>query len=468
MNHHFLLFCCWLVVGHAYTAAVFESAPLFVTHAVNASTALSIQLHNLATFEQELLSAGPLDIAVLGEYALYGAYLPTASFVSAYAHALPQASDAVTACTDAAWRARSPVLAAASCLARRLSSYVVVDLAERAICGDAGVPSPVRACAAGVDVLFFNTQVALDRGGVLRAVYRKSHLYFEPAFDQPRVPDVVWFDTDFGERFGLLVCFDIMFAQPSSALLLQHGVAAFVYSTWWVDEAPLINAVQTQAAFADAFNVTLLAAGIGHNMYSSGSGVYAGAATLASTYNPTMTPRSQLLVAQLAVAARAPASRRRALAAAPPVSPAAALTSNFTVVPFLPRSAGAVSGAQGRVSCQFVWSGRRSARAELFALLVLDGPYNGLFPLSLCAVVRCATQRAASCNQFTLDTSTVFDSWTLAANASTVPQLTWYLMTSGANGTALSNAVLNRSGPAISSPHEPDAFLSATLWGLNW
>ncbi len=462
-----VLLCCWLVACDAYTAAVFESAPSFATQSVNASEALRIQLRNLAAFEQELQAVPALDIAVLGEYALYGTYLPTARWVAPYAHALPTASDAVNACRDAVWRSDSPVLAAVSCMARRLAAYVVVDLAERALCGAAGVPTPVRACVAGVDVLFFNTQVVVDRAGVLRAVYRKSHLYFEPAFDAPRVPDVVWFDTDFGERFGLLVCFDIMFALPATALAQLHGVGAFVYSTWWVDEAPLINGVQTQAAFADAFNAMLLAAGIGLNMYTSGSGIYAGAATLASTYNPTMKPRSQLLVAQLAVSVRAPAPRRRI---PPPPAPAAAalLTSNYTVVPLAPRSAGAVSGAQGRVSCQFAWSGRQSARAELFALLVLDGPYNGLFPLSLCAVVRCATLRVASCNEFTLETTTVFDSWTLAANASAVPQLTWYLMTSGANGTTLTNAVLDRSGPSISSQHEPDAFLSATLWGLNW
>jgi predicted amidohydrolase len=139
--------------------------------------------------------------------------------------------------------------------------------------------SGFRRCSArvglGVDAVFFNAQVVVDRRGRLVAVYRKSHLYFEPNFDQPLVPDVVWFDTDFGVRFGAIICFDIMFAEPVTSLR-RLGISSFVYSTWWVNKAPLINGVQTQAAFARVFNATLLAAGIGVNNQISGSGIYVG------------------------------------------------------------------------------------------------------------------------------------------------------------------------------------------------
>jgi predicted amidohydrolase len=464
-----LFFIPIVLVDADYTAAVLELAPMFLTRQVNETVALSVQLSNLARFARELSAAGTaLDIAVLGEYALYGTYLPTRAWLAPYAYELPRVADGVCACGNATWQRQSPVLARVSCLARQLNAYLVVDVAERALCGAPGVPAVARRCVAGVDPVFFNTQIAVARDGVLIAVYRKSHLYFEPMFDEPLVPDVVWFDTDFGVRFGALICFDIMFEQPGKALR-QLGVAAFVYSTWWVDEAPLINGIQTQAAFANAFNVTILAAGIGVSNRQSGSGIYAGAQTLVSTYNPTQSPRTRLLVARVPTSTVAQPSAL----VAPPERPAPQqLSSNFTVVPFSAvTGSGSVSGTQGGVSCRFTYRAASGASTDLFAVLVLDGLYNGLFPLSLCAAVRCASAHVSSCaNQFTLNSSTVFDSWRLSTVVRGAPQLTWYAMTAGDAGVQLGGVDYQRSAtaPTLRASRTSEAFLSATLWGLHW
>jgi hypothetical protein len=64
-----------------------------------------------------------------------------------------------------------------------------------------------------------------------------------------------------------------------------------------------------------------------------------------------------------------------------------------------------VQALQNGTQCSFQFSGAISNNGDQFALVVLDGDYNGLFPLSLCAVVRCAQ---TACLDFTLDTNTVF------------------------------------------------------------
>lgn len=403
-----------------------------------------------------------VDIAVFGEYGLYGAAMPNRSYTEPYAYELPSSQQRICACTDAQWRRRSPVLAKISCMARKHKSYLVVDLAERAVCGAVGVPPVQRACRVGGDAVFLNAQVVVDRRGVLVAVYRKSHLYFEPNFDQPLVPDVVWFDTDFGVRFASLICFDIMFQEPATSLL-QMGISAFVYSTWWVNEAPLINGVQTQAAFARRFNVTLLAAGIGLNNQISGSGIYVGERTVASTYNPSsLVSRNRLLVASIdsptnAIVAPAPPSSSVGV----PVS--RKRLTNFAIVPFAPLNTTSVQAAQVGVQCAFQYLAATSSRAnEQFALVALDGMYNGLFPLSLCAVVRCGIN---SCLEFTLETYTSFTAWQLNAIVSPTQNITWLEMTMGADGVQLSNVTY---GDKMIAGQSSDSILGATLWGLQW
>jgi hypothetical protein len=59
-------------------------------------------------FQQSYLSTAtaPLDIAVFGEYALYGAEMPNRTFTEPYAYDLPVTQSHICACTDATWRAR--------------------------------------------------------------------------------------------------------------------------------------------------------------------------------------------------------------------------------------------------------------------------------------------------------------------------------------------------------------------------
>ncbi|KAH7967177.1 hypothetical protein HPB49_023299 [Dermacentor silvarum] len=106
------------------------------------------------------------------------------------------------------------------------------------------------------------------------------------------------FDTDFGARVGLFICFDVLFAE-SSLLVEKHNVTLGVMSSWWFDELPAWYSVAVQQAWSIHNGIPLLASGIQRlDMGSLGSGIYAG---LRGPLNYTYSPdgMSKLLLADL-------------------------------------------------------------------------------------------------------------------------------------------------------------------------
>jgi predicted amidohydrolase len=98
-------------------------------------------------------------------------------------------------------------------LARKLRSYVVAGVLERA------------------GALVYNTAVLIDREGHLAGTYRKTHLPYEeveggisPGNSYPV------FVTDFG-KVGLLICWDVQFPEPARALALK-GAEIILLPIW--------------------------------------------------------------------------------------------------------------------------------------------------------------------------------------------------------------------------------------------
>lgn len=130
--------------------------------------------------------------------------------------------------------------------------------------------------------------------------YRKFNLFLEaPAVRQTLTPDVSVFETDFGVRFGLIICFDLNFHHPVSELLARN-IENFAYPTMWFSEFPFYtgkrgwnglkhypsikisnncqrfhSGVQIQQSWAYANKVNLLAAGTSTRT-TTGSGIYSG------------------------------------------------------------------------------------------------------------------------------------------------------------------------------------------------
>lgn len=147
--------------------------------------------------------------------------------------------------------------------------------------------------------LKYNTNVVFDRNGVVIARYRKYNLFGELGTNITSVPEIIYFDTDFGVRFGTFICFDLLFQSPATKLVKDLGIKHIVYSTAWFSELPFLTAVQAQQGWAFRHNVTFL--GSGYNdpeVGSGGSGIYVpGIGALNSTFPDEKT--SVLLVSTI-------------------------------------------------------------------------------------------------------------------------------------------------------------------------
>lgn len=85
------------------------------------------------------------------------------------------------------------------------------------------------------------------------------------------------FDTDFGARVGMFVCFDVLFKEASE-IVSRFNLSLGVMSTWWFDKIPGWYSVAVQQAWSLRHGIPLLAAGIQHpKLGSVGSGIYSGA-----------------------------------------------------------------------------------------------------------------------------------------------------------------------------------------------
>lgn len=70
--------------------------------------------------------------------------------------------------------------------------------------------------------------------------YRKFNLFREYGFNHTHPSELCTFDTDFGVRFGMFICFDILFEDPAVRLIRESGVKDIIFSTAWFSEIPLL------------------------------------------------------------------------------------------------------------------------------------------------------------------------------------------------------------------------------------
>lgn len=76
--------------------------------------------------------------------------------------------------------------------------------------------------------------------------YRKFNLFREGGFNVTHSSELCTFDTDFGVRFGMFICFDILFQNPANLVIQEKGVKDVVYSTAWFSEIPLLTGKSIQ------------------------------------------------------------------------------------------------------------------------------------------------------------------------------------------------------------------------------
>ncbi|XP_075537853.1 pantetheinase-like isoform X2 [Dermacentor variabilis] len=272
--------CC--SAAYAFKAAVYEHVQDVLSKERAEAVAANLAAYRLATANASRENA---DIIVFPEDGILYQF-KNREEAGKWAEDIPKAG--VVPCGSE----ETPLLANLSCLAKDHKMYLVANIVDKKPCNESEHDCPRD------KVKYFNTNVAFDRNGTLVSRYHKNHLFVEPFMNPADPYEFAVFDTDFGARVGMFICFDILFAE-SSLLVEKHNVTLGVMSSWWFDELPALYSVAVQQAWSLHNGIPLLASGIQRlEMGSLGSGIYAG---LRGPLNYTYSPdgKSKLLLADL-------------------------------------------------------------------------------------------------------------------------------------------------------------------------
>ena len=174
----------------------------------------------------------------------------------------------VNPCTQEKQLKDRPILQSLACIARTNSIYLVASLTDVKKCKK-------KNCSED-GYLMYNTQVAFDRRGYLIGRYHKYHLYGEYYYNVPE-KEFVYFDTDFGARIGMHICFDRLFHDPMITLVEQFNVSTMALSTWFFDEHPFLVSHQIDQSWS---------IGLGINILSSNSKFLATGSTGSGIFSP--------------------------------------------------------------------------------------------------------------------------------------------------------------------------------------
>lgn len=177
------------------------------------------------------------------------------------------------------------ILHTLSCIARRHRIYLVAAIADVKNCS--------TNCTSDDGFLLYNTQVAFDRKGQLVGRYHKYHLYGEYHFNVPDEMELVYFDTDFGARIGMYICFDRLFHDPMVTLVEQYNVTTMALSTWFFDEHPFLMSHQIDQSWSIGLNINILSSNIKALQYgSTGSGIFSPKQVVGYTHDTSRTEKA--------------------------------------------------------------------------------------------------------------------------------------------------------------------------------
>lgn len=281
----------------------------------------------------------------------------------------------------------------------------------------------------------FNTNVVFNDNGTLIASYRKQNLYFEYSFDIPPKIDYTVFDTPFAGKFGIFTCFDILFYEPTIKLIKQYNIKQIAYPTAWMNQLPLLSAVEFQQAFASAFSINLLAANIHHpNLGMTGSGIYT--PTKSVIYYDMENIDGKLIIAEIPVFTSKYETRmeniaifndnmpksfsefhtdsqicrkeehkahcrlgEKAAQAASPVFFGEMMYDNFTLLP-LTEAKGNIQVCSNTLCCYLTYQ-RLALSNELYVLGVFDGLHtvHGTYYIQACVLVKCGGLNFTTCGE---------------------------------------------------------------------
>lgn len=427
--------------GH-YVAAVYEHHlvsspnPLALT---SRKQALELMNQNLDIYEQQVTTAAQkgVQIIVFPEDGIHGFNFTRAS-IYPFLDFMPSPPWVRwNPCLEPHRFNDTEVLQRLSCMAIQGGMFLVANLGTKQPChrSDPGCPRDGR--------FQFNTNVVFSSNGTLLDRYRKYNLYFEAAFDTPPQVDHIIFDTPFAGKFGIFTCFDILFFRPAIELLRDSTVKHIVFPAAWMNQLPLLAAIQIQSAFARAFGVNFLAANIHQpSLGMTGSGIHTPLKSV--WHHDTENFTGHLIIAQVAknpqglgtenATEKVDPSHSRFLKLlagdpycekdsqevhcdgaprwnmnAPPVFHAEMMYDNFTLVPVWDQE-GYLRVCANGLCCHLLYQ-RPAVSEELYALGVFDGLHtvHGTYYVQVCALVKCGGLGFETCGQEITEATGLFE-----------------------------------------------------------
>ncbi|OCT75835.1 biotinidase [Xenopus laevis] len=442
------ILCCLVasLSGHIvayYTAAVYEHHAILnqnSTTLTDRKAALEFMLQNLDIYEMQVAAAAEkgAQIIVFPEDGIHGfnytrqSIYPYLDFLPP-THLLPW-----NPCLEPDRFNDTEVLQRLSCMAVKGGMYLVANLGTKVPCEPHHFQCPDGRYQ-------FNTNVVFSSNGSFVASYFKQNLYFEYGFDTPNKEQYVVFDTPFASKFGMITCFDILFYKPAVGLVEKHMVKHILYPTAWMNQLPLLSAIQIQRAFASAFGVNFLAANIHHTeLGMTGSGIYSPSKSF--FYYDMTSENGKLIIGKVPVdpseelsaghnaqisfgtdnmysnqlhwihsevceAERGEHCRGSPLRhqMPPSVFQAEMMYDNFTFTP-LPAVQGAVKVCSSSFCCYLNYT-KTMVSNELYALGVFDGLHtvHGTYYLQICALVKCGGLEPETCGQEVTEAGTIIN-----------------------------------------------------------
>ncbi|XP_069874727.1 biotinidase isoform X1 [Dipodomys merriami] len=426
-----------------YVAAVYEHQSILSPDPLELTSrqqALELMNQNLDIYEQQVLTAAQkgVQIIVFPEDGIHG-FNFTRTSIFPFLDFMPSPQLVRwNPCLEPHRFADTEVLQRLSCMAIKGEMFLVANLGTKQPC----LSSDPRCPHDGY--YQFNTDVVFSSNGTLVDRYRKHNLYFEAAFDTPLQVDHITFDTPFAGKFGVFTCFDILFFDPAVTLIRDLEVKHIVYPTAWMNQLPLLAAIEIQKGFAMAFGVNVLAANIHHpSLGMTGSGIHTPLKSF--WYHNMVSPKGQLIISQLPqnpsclvgtekakgkmdsfhskflkMVSSDPYCEKDAQEVhceeaskwntnGPPPFHSEMMYDNFTLVP--------VEGKEGHLRvcsnnlCCYLLYERPALSQELYALGVFSGLHtvHGTYSIQVCALVKCGGLGFDTCGQEITEATGLFD-----------------------------------------------------------
>ncbi|XP_063773427.1 pantetheinase-like isoform X1 [Pseudophryne corroboree] len=424
-----LLFAANCKALDKFIGAVYEHAVILPDDTktpVSSDEALDLMNRNMDILE-EAVKASALQgahLIVTPEDGIYG-WRFTRETIYPYLEDIPDPKVNWVPCSDPERFGRAPVQTRLSCMAKHNTIYVVANIGDKKLCNitDVGCPDDGQ--------YNYNTAVVYDSDGKLVARYHKYHLFLgELQFNAPSEPELVTFDTPFG-KFGIFICFDILFYNPAVALVVQHNVDTILFPTAWMNLLPHLTAIEFHSAWAMGMGVNLLSANT-HNTSKrmTGSGIFSPDKPEPYYYNMN-NETGGLLISELRSHPRKSstysptkwnlyASSIEKYPSGSNVFSGYLFADNYTFTE-LNECHGEYTVCQNDLCCHLSYTMLEKHSDEVYVFGVFDGLHlvEGEYYLQVCTLLKCQSMDLESCGESVETASTRFESFALSGNFST-------------------------------------------------